>query len=148
MLPASLNVPWLPVRSRFGERGRTSFGALYFAPTMLRGVRQDMEIVQREVFGPVLTWQTFDDEAELIEFANDTSYGLAAMVFTRNEERAVRISERVVAGTVWVNCFFIRDLAAPFGGARNSGIGREGGNWSMDFYCDVKNVAMLKGGFA
>lgn len=124
------------------------FGDLYFAPTMLRGVRQDMEIVQREVFGPVLTWQTFDDEEELIGLANDTSYGLAAMVFTRNEERAERISARVVAGTVWVNCFFIRDLAAPFGGARESGIGREGGNWSMDFYCDVKNVAMLKGAFA
>jgi aminomuconate-semialdehyde/2-hydroxymuconate-6-semialdehyde dehydrogenase len=124
------------------------FGDLYFAPTMLRGVRQDMEIVQREVFGPVLTWQTFDDEDEVIEFANDTSFGLAAMVFTRNEERAIRISERIVAGTVWVNCFFIRDLAAPFGGARDSGIGREGGNWSMDFYCDVKNVAMLKGAFA
>jgi aminomuconate-semialdehyde/2-hydroxymuconate-6-semialdehyde dehydrogenase len=124
------------------------FGDLYFAPTMLRGVRQDMEIVQREVFGPVLTWQTFDTEEEVIEFANDTSYGLAAMIFTRNEGRAVRISESVVAGTVWVNCFFIRDLAAPFGGARDSGIGREGGNWSMDFYCDVKNIAMLKGAFA
>lgn len=124
------------------------FGDLYFAPTMLRGVDQDMEIVQREVFGPVLTWQTFDDEEEVIELANDTSYGLAAMVFTRSEERAVRVSARVVAGTVWVNCFFIRDLAAPFGGARESGIGREGGNWSMDFYCDVKNVAMLKGAFA
>jgi acyl-CoA reductase-like NAD-dependent aldehyde dehydrogenase len=124
------------------------FGELYFSPTMLRGVRQDMEIVQREVFGPVLTWQTFEDEHDVIELANDTNYGLAAMVFTRNEARADRISERVVAGTVWVNCFFIRDLAAPFGGARHSGIGREGGNWSLDFYCDVKNVAALKGSFA
>jgi acyl-CoA reductase-like NAD-dependent aldehyde dehydrogenase len=126
---------------------RHEFGALYFSPTMLRHVRQDMEVVQREVFGPVLTWQTFGDEEEVVALANGTRYGLAAMIFTRNEQRARRISERVVAGTVWVNCFFVRDLAAPFGGSRESGIGREGGSWSMDFYCDVKNVSMLKGSF-
>ncbi len=122
-------------------------GDLYFEPTLLDGVKQDMEIVQREVFGPVLTWQTYRDEDQLIAFANGTDYGLAAMVFSRNEERAMRIASRVVAGTVWVNCFFIRELAAPFGGSRNSGIGREGGNWSFDFFCDVKNIATRKGSF-
>jgi len=127
---------------------RHSAGKLYFEPTLLDGVRQDMEIVQREVFGPVLTWQTFRDEDDLFELANGTRYGLAAMVFTRNEERAMRIASRVTAGTVWVNCFFVRELAAPFGGSRDSGIGREGGNWSFDFYCDVKNIAVLKGSFA
>lgn len=124
------------------------FGKLYFTPTMLRNVRQDMEIVQREVFGPVLTWQTFSEEDEVVQLANGTRYGLAAMIFTRSEERARRIADRVVAGTVWVNCYFVRDLAAPFGGVRESGIGREGGNWSIDFYSDVKNVSMLKGSFA
>ena len=127
---------------------RSTVGELYFEPTLLEGARQDMEIVQREVFGPVLTWQTFRDEDEMLALANGTDYGLAAMVFSRIEERAMRIASRVTAGSVWVNCFFVRELAAPFGGARNSGIGREGGNWSFDFYCDVKNIAALKGSFA
>jgi 5-carboxymethyl-2-hydroxymuconic-semialdehyde dehydrogenase len=125
-----------------------AFGDLYFEPTLLTNVRQDMEVVQREVFGPVLTWQTFRDESEVVELANGTKYGLAAMVFTRSEERAWRVSDQLTAGSLWVNCFFVRDLRAPFGGARNSGIGREGGDWSMDFYCDVKNVSILKGSFA
>ncbi|MBS0220946.1 MAG: aldehyde dehydrogenase [Proteobacteria bacterium] len=126
---------------------RHEAGALYFQPTMLANVKQDMEIVQREVFGPVLTWQTFKDEDELVEMANGTKYGLAAMVFTRSEQRAWRVADRLVAGSLWVNCFFVRDLAAPFGGSRNSGIGREGGDWSMDFYSDIKNVSILKGSF-
>lgn len=121
---------------------------LYFAPTLLTDVRQEMEIVQREVFGPVLVWQTFRDEREAIELANGTRYGLAATLFTGDSARAERVSGQVVAGTVWVNCFFVRDLAAPFGGARESGIGREGGTWSFDFFCDVKNVATRKGSFA
>ena len=127
---------------------RHSAGELYFEPTLLDGVQQDMEIVQREVFGPVLTWQTFRDEEELVALANGTRYGLAAMVFSRSEQRAMRIAGRVTAGTVWVNCFFVRELAAPFGGSRDSGIGREGGTWSFDFFCDVKNIAVLKGSFA
>jgi acyl-CoA reductase-like NAD-dependent aldehyde dehydrogenase len=125
-----------------------SAGELYFEPTLLEGAKQDMEIVQKEVFGPVLTWQTYRDEDELIRMANGTDYGLAAVIFSRNEEHAMRLARQVVAGTVWVNCFFVRELAAPFGGSRNSGVGREGGNWSFDFYCDVKNIAAMKGSFA
>jgi aminomuconate-semialdehyde/2-hydroxymuconate-6-semialdehyde dehydrogenase len=126
---------------------RHKAGELYFEPTLLEGA-QETEIVQREVFGPVLTWQTFRDEEELVRLANGTRYGLAAIVFSKNEESAMRIAGRVVAGTVWVNCFFVRELAAPFGGSRDSGIGREGGTWSFDFFCDVKNIAALKGSFA
>jgi acyl-CoA reductase-like NAD-dependent aldehyde dehydrogenase len=118
-----------------------ALGGLYYAPTILAGVREDAEVVQNEVFGPVLTWQTFDSEEEAIALANGTAYGLAAVVYTRDAERAERVAARIVAGTVWVNCFFVRDLEAPFGGARGSGIGREGGAWSFDFFCDVKNVA-------
>jgi 5-carboxymethyl-2-hydroxymuconic-semialdehyde dehydrogenase len=106
-----------------------------------------MEISQREVFGPVLTWQTFERDEEVIELANNTRYGLAGTLFCRNEARAMRIARSVVAGTLWVNCYFIRDLAAPFGGARDSGLGREGGTWSFDFYCDIKNIAVRKGTF-
>jgi acyl-CoA reductase-like NAD-dependent aldehyde dehydrogenase len=127
---------------------RHSAGELYFEPTLLDGVSQEQEIVQREVFGPVLTWQSFRDEDEAIKLANGTAYGLAAVIFSKSEERAMRLAKQVVAGTVWVNCFFVRELAAPFGGSRNSGIGREGGNWSFDFYCDVKNIAAMKGSFA
>jgi aminomuconate-semialdehyde/2-hydroxymuconate-6-semialdehyde dehydrogenase len=126
---------------------RDKAGELYFQPTLLDGVSQEMEIVQREVFGPVLTWQTFGDEDELIRLVNGTRYGLAATLFSKSEERAMRIAKQLVAGTVWVNCFFVRELAAPFGGSRDSGIGREGGNWSFDFYSDVKNIAALKGSF-
>jgi acyl-CoA reductase-like NAD-dependent aldehyde dehydrogenase len=129
-----------------GHRNRA--GELYFEPTLIEGAAQENEIVQREVFGPVLTWQVFRDEGELLRLANGTRYGLAAMIFSRDRERAMRIANRVVAGTVWINCFFVRELAAPFGGSRDSGIGREGGNWSFDFYCDVKNIAALKGSFA
>jgi 5-carboxymethyl-2-hydroxymuconic-semialdehyde dehydrogenase len=123
-------------------------GGLYYQPTILTGVRNDAEIVREEVFGPVLTWQTFESEIEAVAIANATDYGLAAIVFTRNAKRGDRISRRIRAGTVWVNCFFARDLDAPFGGAGKSGIGREGGHWSFDFYCDVKNVAIQRGSFA
>ena len=122
-------------------------GAQYFEPTLLADVRADMEVAQREVFGPVLTWQTFGSDEEVVTLANGTRYGLAAVIFTRDERRARRLASQVVAGTVWVNCYFVRDLAAPFGGARESGIGREGGTWSFDFFSDVKNVAIRKGSF-
>ena len=88
----------------------------------------------------MLTLQTFEDEAEAIDKANATDYGLAATIYTGSEERSDRVSAAVVAGTVWVNCFYVRDLETPFGGARDSGIGREGGHHSFDFYSDVKTV--------
>ena len=123
-------------------------GALYFQPTMFAGVKPSDEIAQQEVFGPVLTWQTFTSDEEAIAVANGTEYGLAGTLFCGNEARAMRIASQVVAGTLWVNCFFVRDLAAPFGGSRVSGIGREGGSWSFDFYADIKNIAVRKGSFA
>jgi len=128
--------------------GRHNQGTLYFEPTLIAGARRDQEIFQSEVFGPVLTWNSFRNDDEVIEIANATEYGLAATLFSQNETRAMRIASEVVAGTVWVNCYFVRELAAPFGGARRSGIGREGGTWSFDFYCDIKNVAVRKGAFA
>ena len=124
-----------------GGRISPDLGGLYYEPTLLTDVRQDMEIVQREVFGPVLTFQTFGDEDEAVALANGTEYGLAATVFTRDDERIERLGEALVAGTTWINCFYARDLGAPFGGTKRSGIGREGGEWSFDFYADVKTVA-------
>ncbi|MBV1906965.1 MAG: aldehyde dehydrogenase [Pseudomonadales bacterium] len=120
-------------------------GGLYFEPTLLSGVDPEWEISQKEVFGPVLTWQTFATEEEALKLANNTRYGLAAMLFTQSQERVARLERTLVAGTLWVNCFFVRELAAPFGGCKQSGIGREGGMWSFDFFCDVKNIAIAKG---
>jgi acyl-CoA reductase-like NAD-dependent aldehyde dehydrogenase len=121
---------------------------LYYPPTILADVAPDAEIVKNEVFGPVLTWQAFDSEAQAIDLANATDYGLAAVLYTRDPIRCERVAARVVAGTVWVNCFFVRDLEAPFGGAKKSGVGREGGRHSFDFFCDVKNVAIKRGSLA
>jgi 5-carboxymethyl-2-hydroxymuconic-semialdehyde dehydrogenase len=115
-------------------------GGLYYRPTLFVDVPAGAEVLRREVFGPVLTLQTFEDEDEAIALANETEYGLAAIVYTGDRERADRVASHLVAGTVWVNCFFVRDLRAPFGGARSSGVGREGGVYSFDFYADVKNV--------
>jgi aminomuconate-semialdehyde/2-hydroxymuconate-6-semialdehyde dehydrogenase len=120
--------------------GGESLGGLYYPPTLFTDVPGDAEILQREVFGPVLTLQVFADEEEAIRLANSTDYGLAATIYTGSEERADRVAAAVVAGTVWVNCFYVRDLETPFGGARESGIGREGGHHSFDFYSDVKTV--------
>jgi aminomuconate-semialdehyde/2-hydroxymuconate-6-semialdehyde dehydrogenase len=124
----------------FGGGPNDDLGGLHYRPTLFTDAPEGSEILTKEVFGPVLTIQTFDDEDEAIAIANSTDYGLAAIVYTGDEARAERVSAALVAGTVWVNCFFVRDLSAPFGGARGSGIGREGGPWSFDFYADVKNV--------
>lgn len=126
---------------------RADAGALYFQPTLFANVDPASEISQREVFGPVLTWQTFRSDDEVVAAANGTHYGLAGVLFSGDEGRAMRIANRIVAGTLWVNCFFVRDLAAPFGGSRDSGIGREGGSWSFDFYSDIKNISVQKGSF-
>lgn len=130
-----------------GGRVSPALGGLYYEPTLLTDVPAGAEILREEVFGPVLTLQAFADDMEAIALANSTEYGLAGVVFSRDQGRAERIAGALIAGTVWVNCFFVRDLAAPFGGARQSGIGREGGHWSFDFYCDVKNVVHRKGTF-
>ena len=111
-------------------------------PTLVVDATPEMKVCSQEVFGPVLTLQSFEDEDEAVALANGTDYGLVAIVYTGDPGRAERVTSRLVAGTVWVNCFFVRDLAAPFGGSRNSGVGREGGTWSFDFYADVKNVCV------
>lgn len=123
-----------------GERIEPVAGGFYYAPTLIMGAASGSEILTHEVFGPVLTMQTFASEDEAISLANGTDYGLAATLVCGDRPRAERIAGQLVAGTVWVNCFFVRDLRAPFGGSRRSGIGREGGTWSFDFYADVKNT--------
>ena len=126
----------------FGGGVSPELGGLYHRPTLFVDAPAGSEILAKEVFGPVLTAQPFADEDEAVALANATDFGLAATVYTSDLARAQRVSERLVAGTVWVNCFFVRDLNAPFGGSKDSGIGREGGVWSFDFYADVKNTVV------
>lgn len=135
-------------RALTGGGPNTALGGLYYRPTLFTDLPDDAEILREEVFGPILTLQTFDTEEQAVELANATEYGLDALIVTGDRERAARVAPRLVAGTVWVNCFFVRDLRAPFGGAANSGIGREGGTWSFDFYCDVKNTVTAPDGWA
>ncbi|MCK2241682.1 MULTISPECIES: aldehyde dehydrogenase [unclassified Crossiella] len=130
-----------------GGGPNTDLGGLYYQPTLLTGAAPGSEILTEEVFGPVLTLQRFRTEAEAVALANNTRFGLAAAVVTGDPERAERVTHDLVAGTVWVNCFFVRDLRAPFGGSRESGIGREGGDWSFDFFCDVKNTVFAPTGW-
>jgi 5-carboxymethyl-2-hydroxymuconic-semialdehyde dehydrogenase len=134
-------------RPLLGGTPNHDLGGLYYRPTLLAGAKPGSEILTEEVFGPVLTLQTFSGEDEAVALANSTRYGLAATMFTGDHDRAERVSARLVAGTVWVNCFFVRDLRAPFGGAGLSGIGREGGTWSFDFYGDVKNTVYAPEGW-
>ncbi len=130
-----------------GEPNTDLEGGLYYKPTLFINVNEDSELWQQEVFGPVLVFDTFTDEADAIRKANNTNYGLAAIVFTHDKARADRVSAQLEAGLVWVNCFYVRDLAQPFGGVKNSGVGREGGIWSFDFFTDIKNVTHRIGTF-
>jgi 5-carboxymethyl-2-hydroxymuconic-semialdehyde dehydrogenase len=134
-------------RAVLGGGPNDDLGGLYFRPTILVDARPGSEILTEEVFGPVLTIQTFATEEEGVAMANNSRFGLAATLVTGDAERAERVSARLNAGTVWVNCFFVRDLGAPFGGNGKSGIGREGGPWSFDFYCDVKNTVFAPNGW-
>jgi len=120
---------------------------LFYQPTLIHPRTPSDEIVCEEVFGPVLTMQTFATDEEAIAMANGTEFGLAAVVASGDRARAERVTKQLVAGTIWVNCFFVRDLRAPFGGSRKSGVGREGGTWSFDFYSDVKNTVFSPNGW-
>jgi betaine-aldehyde dehydrogenase/5-carboxymethyl-2-hydroxymuconic-semialdehyde dehydrogenase len=126
-------------------RGGRRAGGQFYEPTLIEPATGDAEVVQREVFGPVLTVQTFADEDEAVALANSTAYGLSSIVYTGSMGRADRVGRAVRAGVVWVNTFLIRDLTAPFGGVGISGIGREGGNYALDFYSDLKSLQILEG---
>ncbi|MFN8189049.1 MAG: aldehyde dehydrogenase [Nocardioidaceae bacterium] len=134
-------------RVLLGGGPNDDLGGLYMRPTILAGAEPGSEILTEEVFGPVITLETFETEDEAVAMANDTRFGLAATLVTGDADRAERVSNLLDAGTVWVNCFFVRDLGAPFGGNGQSGIGREGGVWSFDFYTNIKNSVFAPGGW-
>ena len=127
------------------EPGRVSercAGGYFFEPTVMTDLPADCRVNQEEIFGPVVTVTPFDTEDEAVAYANGTAYGLAASVWTRDLARAHRVAERVDAGTVWINCWMVRDLRAPFGGMKQSGVGREGGEEALRFFTEPKNVCI------
>ena len=125
--------------------GRVGDTGYYVAPTLFTDATNDMAIAQHEIFGPVLTAIRFADEDEALSIANDTPYGLTAYVWTNDVTRALRFSEALEAGMIWVNSENVRHLPTPFGGVKASGIGRDGGDWSFDFYMEQKHIGIATG---
>ncbi len=114
----------------------------YMEPTVIEGLDFYCRTNQEEIFGPVVTLTPFETEEEVLEMANSTQYGLAATVWTENLSRAHRVSQELESGIVWVNCWLVRDLRTPFGGVKNSGLGREGGFRALEFFTEPKNVCI------
>ena len=123
------------------DRCRDGF---FFKPTVITGLPVSCRTNREEIFGPVITITPFDNEEEVIGYANDCEYGLASSVWTQNLNRAHRVAERINTGTVWVNCWLVRDLRVPFGGMKQSGVGREGGEEALRFFTEPKNICIAK----
>lgn len=114
----------------------------YMEPTVIEGLPFTCRTNQEEIFGPVVTLTPFETEEEVLQYANSTPYGLSATVWTENLGKAQRMSKNLDAGIVWINCWLVRDLRTPFGGVKQSGVGREGGFRALDFFTEAKNVCM------
>jgi 5-carboxymethyl-2-hydroxymuconic-semialdehyde dehydrogenase len=128
-----------------GTRAEGLEPGFYVQPTLLTGAKRTMRVAREEIFGPVLTVLPFENEAEAVKIANDTPYGLAAYIWTGDSGRALRLAQAVEAGMVWVNSENNRHLPTPFGGMKSSGIGRDGGDYSFDFYMETKNICIAHG---
>ena len=114
----------------------------FIEPTIIEGLPQDCKTNMEEIFGPVVTLQSFETEEEALQIANATMYGLAATIWTQDISKANRIAMKVQSGIIWVNCWLLRDLRTPFGGVKNSGVGREGGWDALKFFTEAKNVCI------
>jgi len=114
----------------------------WIEPTIWTGLADDARVINEEIFGPCCHIRPFDSEEEVIELANNTNYGLCASIWTENSSRAIRVAESMDVGLAWVNSWFLRDLRTAFGGAKQSGIGREGGIHGLEFYTETKNICI------
>ena len=123
-------------------KGRCKNG-WFIEPTVIEGLKNSSRLNQEEIFGPVVTLQTFKSEEEAIEIANDTRYGLSATIWTKNDNKSKRVSNKINAGVIWINCWMVRDLRTPFGGMKDSGLGREGGSNILRFFTEQKNICEL-----
>ncbi|MDQ6861894.1 MAG: aldehyde dehydrogenase family protein, partial [Verrucomicrobiota bacterium] len=119
-------------------------GGYFLAPTVITDLPVSCRTNREEIFGPVVSITPFDTEEEVLHYANDCDYGLASSVWTQNLSRAHRVAEQIHTGTVWVNCWLLRDLRVPFGGMKQSGVGREGGNEALHFFTEPKNVCIAR----
>jgi aminomuconate-semialdehyde/2-hydroxymuconate-6-semialdehyde dehydrogenase len=126
---------------RFAPDGRCRDG-WFIEPTVIEGLPHDCRTNQEEIFGPVVTMAPFDTEDEVLHYANSVRYGLSATLWTENLSRAHRMAARIESGIVWINCWLLRDLRTPFGGMKDSGIGREGGFEALNFFTEEKNVCI------
>ncbi len=124
------------------EVGGRCSGGYFVQPTVIEGLSEQCATNQEEIFGPVVTLQPFDREEEAVALANATQYGLSSSLWTRDLSRAMRVAERIEAGVVWVNGWMVRDLRTPFGGVKQSGVGREGGDDALSFWIEKKNVCI------
>ena len=124
------------------DLGPALAGGSWIEPTIWTGLEEDSPVVREEIFGPCCHVRPFDDPGEAVALANDTGYGLACTLWTENASRAHRLGRRIDAGIVWINSWFLRDLRTPFGGTKRSGIGREGGASSLEFYTETRNVCI------
>ena len=117
----------------------------FVAPTLFTNADNSMKIAREEIFGPVLTSIPFESEEEALTLANDTDYGLTGYLWTNDLTRALRFTDRLEAGMIWVNSENVRHLPTPFGGVKASGIGRDGGDWSFEFYMEQKHIGFATG---
>jgi aminomuconate-semialdehyde/2-hydroxymuconate-6-semialdehyde dehydrogenase len=124
------------------EMGDALNAGAWVEPTIWTDLPDDARLIKEEVFGPCCHIRPFDSEDEVVHLANDTNYGLSAAVWTENSAKASRIAEQLEVGLVWINSWFLRDLRTAFGGAKESGIGREGGVHGLEFYTETKNICI------
>jgi len=128
-----------------GKEAETDLGGWFIEPTIIEGLDEKCRTNREEIFGPVVTIQPFETEEEVLRLANGTPYGLAATVWTSDLSRAHRVAAKLHVGIVWLNCWLIRDLRTPFGGVKQSGVGREGGWEALRFFTEPKNVCLPVG---